>query len=96
MQPLITDAPRRTTNLLLRLADIHRISVHRSLHLNKLHTTHNTMQMSTSDNSRHILLSQEASTATASLTHTLSLLSLCSSSLHLRRSKILDSSQHLP
>ena len=55
------------------------------------------MQMSTSDNSHRILLSQEANTATANLMPTRSLLSQRLSSLHLRRSKILDSSnRHQP
>ena len=92
MRHPITDAPRLTTSPLLSLVDTRRISVHRSHHRNKLHTTHNTMQISTSDNSHRTLPSQERNIATASHTHTLNPHSLHLSNLLLPRNKTLDSS----
>jgi hypothetical protein len=91
---LITDAPRQTISPLLNLeVGTHRISVRRSHPHNKLHTTHNTTQMSISDNSHRTLPNRERSTVTVSHTHTLSLHSprLRSSSLSPQQ-RTLDSS----
>lgn len=94
LRHLITDAHRPITSPPLSLlVDTHRISAHRSHPRNKLHTTHNIMRMLISDSNHRIHLSQEHSTATPSLTHTLSPRSLHprNSSLNLRQ-RILDSS----
>lgn len=92
---LITDDPRLTTRPPQSLVATHKISAHSSHRHSKLHTIHSIMQMSTSDNSRHTLLSQAHSTATLSHMHTHN---PHSNHLHLSnhllrlRSRILDSS----
>lgn len=80
----VTSAPRQTTSLLLSLEGTRRTSAHRNHHRNKLHTIHNTTQMLTSGNSHLIPPRREASTVTASRTHTLSPLSPHLSSLRQR------------